>query len=143
MTDPANHDKRKAMNGMPTPTEAELFADLLEYRAALDVLRVFDAGFVVNVERAHVIVTNGAYTQMPTYMVKIRKMGVWEVQSDPKESVQQAAEQAKNMALEEIEKEPLLAQAKLILAQIKAQQEEKAKAMRQGLFSVDVGMMPL
>lgn len=114
---------------MRTPTEAELFADLLEYRAVIDVLRAFDAGFVVHVERAHVAFANGTFPQRPTYMVKIRKLGIWEVQSDPKETLQRAAEQARERAIEEQKNEPILAQAKLILAQIKAQQEAKSDAL--------------
>lgn len=107
---------------MTTPTEAELFADMIEYRAVFEVLRAFDAGFVVNVERAHVIVVNGAYPQRTTYMVKIRKLGIWEVSSDPKETLQEAAEQARDRAIKEAENEPLIEEAKEAIAAIVKQQ---------------------
>ncbi len=106
---------------MSLPTEAELFADLIEYRAMLDVLWAFNAGFIVNVERAH----SGGSQSFVRYTVKIQKIGFWMVMSDQCETLRQAAEQARDRTVESIATESLVQQAQVVMNTIIAQQTKE------------------
>lgn len=104
---------------MTAPTEAELFADFIEYRSVFEILSTFDLGFDVSVERLHSVRTT---PDKPCYRVTIKKVGGWSVVSDSCESLPRAAEQARVFAFEEQKNEPLVEQAKAAISGIVAEQ---------------------
>jgi hypothetical protein len=88
---------------MTEPTEAELFADALEYRAMNEVFRRFDLGYSVTVERTVVQHITQPSLDKPYYLVKIRHLGEWEVESAGRDTLQAAAEEAMQLGLAKLE----------------------------------------